>query len=174
MMKRLIAAAMVFSFAMPAAAEVTIAETGFAVSNEAVVAASREDVWAALVEPSRYWNGEHSWSGDAANFSLDPVAGGCFCENWDGGSVEHLRVAMARPGEQLILRGALGPLITQGLAGSMNWELIEEGENTRIRQNYIVGGHMTAFDIPSIAPAVDAVLREQLERLAALFPAAQD
>ena len=161
--------------ALPAQAEVVIGEHGFATSNTATVSAPPGEVWAALVQPSRYWNGEHSWSADAANFSLDPVAGGCFCESLDGGgSVEHAHVIMVQPGSTLRLSGALGPLQGEALNGTLTWQLAAAEKGTRIEQSYVVGGHFASFPIETIAPAVDAVVREQLGRLAALFPAAQD
>lgn len=155
--------------AAPAAAEVTIADGGFSTMNSVTIAAPPADVWEVLVEPARYWNPEHSWSGDAINFSLDPVAGGCFCEGLpDGGSAEHMRVVMVQPGRMLRLSGALGPLQSEGLAGSLTWQLEAVDGGTRVTQSYVVGGHMR-FDRDEIAPAVDGVVRQQLERLAALF-----
>jgi uncharacterized protein YndB with AHSA1/START domain len=169
-MTRLFLAAAMVVAAVPAQAEVTISDTGFATSNSATVSASPQDVWAALVEPSRYWNPDHSWFGQASGFSLDPVAGGCFCEaNESGGSVEHMRVTMVQPGTTLRLAGALGPLQSEGLAGSLTWQLEPvEGGGTRITQTYSVGGHMQ-FDREALAPVFDGVVREQLQRLAALF-----
>ncbi|MEO1168904.1 MAG: SRPBCC family protein [Pseudomonadota bacterium] len=172
MKKSLLLAA--FCFATPAAAEVTISDQGFATSNSATVSATPEEVWAALIEPSRYWNGDHSWSGDAANFSLEPVAGGCFCETWgEGNSVEHMRVVMVQPGSILRLAGALGPLQSEGLAGALTWQLEPVDGGTRITQTMSVGGHMQ-FDRESFPPIVDSVVRQQLEGLAALFPDSQD
>lgn len=156
--------------AAPVSAEVSLSDTGFTATNSAAVSAGPADVWAALTDPARYWNPDHSWFGDAAGFSLDPVAGGCFCENnAGGGSAEHMRVVMVQPGQLLRLSGALGPLQGEGLAGSLTWQLEEIEEGTRITQTYAVGGHMQ-FDPEELAPVVDAVVREQLERLAALFP----
>ncbi len=162
-------AALLIGMAGPAVAEVSIGEHGFTTSNSATVSASPDAVWAALIDPAQYWNGEHSWGGDAAAFSLDPRAGGCFCETLpDEGSVEHMRVTMVQPGRTLRLSGALGPLQSEGLAGSLTWQLEPVDGGTRIVQSYAVGGHM-AFPVEAIAPAVDGVVREQLERLAALF-----
>ena len=155
--------------ASAASAEVTIGEHGFTTVNGATVAASPDEVWTALIDPARYWNPEHSWYGDAANFSLDPVAGGCFCEIDGERSAEHMRVVAVDPGSLLRLAGALGPLQREGLSGGMTWQLEPVEEGTRITLRYVVGGHSQAFPIDTIAPAVDGVLREQLERLAALF-----
>jgi hypothetical protein len=41
----------------------------------------------------------------------------------DGGSVEHLQVVYAAPGQGLRLRGALGPLQTEGVDGTLSWAL---------------------------------------------------
>lgn len=156
--------------AAPAAAEVAVSDTGFATSNAATVAAPPEEVWTALVAPARWWNPAHSYSGEAVNFSLDPRPGGCFCETvGERGGVEHMRVVLAMPARTLRLAGALGPLQGEGVAGAMTWELEPVEGGTRIVQSYVVGGHMR-FETATIAPLVDGVVGEQLERLAALFP----
>jgi uncharacterized protein YndB with AHSA1/START domain len=156
--------------AAPLKAEVTLSDTGFTATNSADVSASPAEVWGALIDPARYWNPDHSWFGEASGFSLDPVAGGCFCEaNDSGGSVEHMRVVMVLPDQMLRLSGALGPLQSEGLAGALTWQLEETEGGTRITQTYSVGGHMQ-FDREELAPVVDGVVREQLDRLAALFP----
>ncbi|MEM8696582.1 MAG: SRPBCC domain-containing protein [Pseudomonadota bacterium] len=168
-MARYLAILAALAMAAPANAEVEIGDNGFATSNSATVSATPDEVWAALIEPSRYWSGDHSWSGDAANFSLDPVAGGCFCEIWgEGNSVEHMRVVMVQPGSILRLSGALGPLQSEGLAGALTWQLEPVDGGTRITQTMSVGGHMQ-FDRESFPPVVDSVVRQQLDGLVALF-----
>lgn len=162
-------AALLLVGAVPAAADVTVAESGFATANSVTVAATPQEVWAALIEPSRYWNPEHSWFGDAANFSLDPVAGGCFCEIDGEQSVQHMRVVLAQPGAVLRLTGALGPLQAEAIVATMTWQLEPIDGGTRITQSYVASGHMTGSDFETIAPLVDSVLREQLDRLAGLF-----
>ena len=80
-----------------------------------------------------------------------------------------MRVVMVQPNQMLRLTGALGPLQSEGLAGALTWQLEESEGGTRITQTYSVGGHMQ-FDRETLAPVVDGVVREQLDRLAALFP----
>jgi uncharacterized protein YndB with AHSA1/START domain len=156
--------------ATPAAADVKIGESGFVVENKAVAAAAPDAVWAALVAPARYWSPDHSYSGKAENFTLDAKAGGCFCEALpSGGSVEHMRVVFAMPGNTLRLVGGLGPLQSEGVAATLTWALKPVPNGTEITQTYVVGGHMR-FDVPATAPLVGQVLNEQLTRLAALFP----
>jgi uncharacterized protein YndB with AHSA1/START domain len=162
--------------AAPAAAEVKEAgEGGFTLSFVHKVAASPAAVWAALAEPARWWSKDHSWSGDAKNFSLDPRAGGCFCERWGTGaaatSVEHARVVFAAPGTQLRMVGALGPLQGEALTGTLTFALKSAGGVTTVTVDYVVGGH-ARFPLKDIAPAVDGVIGEQARRLAALFPPA--
>jgi uncharacterized protein YndB with AHSA1/START domain len=162
--------------AAPAAAEVKGAsDSGFAVSHVHRVAATPAAVWTALAAPSRWWSGAHSWSGDARNFSLEPSAGGCFCERWGAGdaasSVEHGRVIYAVPGSQLRMVGAFGPLQSEALAGTFTVTLTADGGGTKIAIDYVVGGH-ARFALKELAPAVDQVIGEQASRLAALFPPA--
>lgn len=156
--------------ASPLNAEVTLSDTGFTANNSAAVSASPAEVWVRLIDPAQYWNPDHSWFGEASGLSLDPVAGGCFCEaNDSGGSAEHMRVVMVQPDQMLRLLGALGPLQSEGLVGALTWQLEEIEGGTRITQTYSVGGHMQ-FDREELAPVVDGVVREQLDRLVALFP----
>lgn len=142
---------------------------GFEVSATTTIAASPAEVYAALVQINRWWNGEHSYSGDAANMSLDPRAGGCFCERLaDGGSIEHMRVVYAQPGKALRLRGALGPLQAEGVDGALTWTLAPHGAGTIVTQHYVVGGYVRN-GIDKFAPIVNQVLGEQLGRLKGLI-----
>ena len=164
------AALLLALLASPAAAEVVTSDAGFVITNRATVAAPPAEVWAALITPARYWNPQHSYSGQARNMTLEARAGGCFCEALaDGGSVEHMLVVMVMPNRTLRLSGGLGPLQSEGLAGALTWQLEPAEGGTRITQTYVVGGNMR-MDRAVVAPGVDMVLREQLERLAALFP----
>src|SRR6267154_1266310 len=112
-----------------------------------------------------WWNPEHTYSHDAKNLSIDPRPGGCFCEKLpNGGGVEHLRVVYVAPPEVLRLSGGLGPLQGSGVAGSMTWKLTGDGDHTRVQLSYSVGGFIVGgFD--KIAPAVESMLNEQLNRL---------
>jgi uncharacterized protein YndB with AHSA1/START domain len=151
----------------PAAAEVTGQNaSGFATAGTIVIAGAPERVWSALILPGRWWNSEHSWSGNAANLTLDPRAGGCFCEALpDGGSVEHMRVVYADPARQLRMVGALGPLQGEGLAATLTITLEKSDKGTRLTWSYKVGGY-TDLPLAQIAPAVDGVVSEQVQRLA--------
>jgi len=154
----------------PAAAEVVeAAEGGFVVEVTARVPVAPGEAWAALIAPAEWWDADHTWSGDASNLSLEPAAGGCFCEVLPrGGSVEHMRVIYSAPEQLLRMAGALGPLQSEALAGALTIELAPEGDDTRIEWTYVVGGH-ARLRLAEVATAVDAVLASQLGRLEALL-----
>jgi hypothetical protein len=157
---------------LPAAAEVAASsDAGFVSHNEATVIASPDTAFAALAKPDDWWNGEHSYSGDAANMTLEPVAGGCFCEKIPegGGSVEHMRVVYFDPRVRTIrLRGALGPLQGEALTGTLTMTVEPVGTGAKISWDYVVGGY-ARFSLQELAPAVDGVVAEQINRLAALL-----
>lgn len=145
-------------------------ESGFTVAHTAQVAASPADVWKMLRMPQNWWSKEHSWSGDAANFWLDSQAGGCFCEKLPDtgaglGSVQHARIVFAKPNELLRLSGALGPLQGEAAGGTLTIQIKETPTGSALRFDYVVGGYMR-FKVADIAPAVDAVIGEQIKGLA--------
>lgn len=161
------AAVLAFTAAGASAAVSHQGDGGFATHDEAVVAANAEDVWITLTDPASWWNPEHSWSGNAANFTLFPVAGGCFCEELpeSRGSVEHMRVIYSDPEKLLRLSGALGPLQSEALTGTLTITLEPIDGGTKISWDYVVGG-FARFDLAALAPVVDGVQSEQLGRLA--------
>ena len=148
---------------------VAVAADGFVSEHELVIQGAPARVFQALTDEVRaWWDGNHSWSGDAANFSLDARAGGCFCEVLPGGgSVEHMRVVFVQPGKLLRLAGGLGPLQGMGVSGAMDFALsaTEEG-HTRVRYRYVVNGFVPGGLEPMAEP-VDRVQLGQLQRLAA-------
>ena len=62
------------------------------------------------------------------------------------------------------LSGGLGPLQGSGVAGSMTWKLTGDGDHTRVQLSYSVGGFIGG-EFDRIAPAVESMLNEQLNRL---------
>ena len=156
----------IFAVAGPAAAEVkSAAPNGFEVASITTVAAPPERVYAALGEVGHWWSPAHTFSKDAANLSIELRAGGCFCERLkQGGSVQHLQVVYAAPGEGLRLRGALGPLQIEGVDGTLSWTLKPAEGGTSVTQSYVVGGYIRS-GMEQWAPRVDRVLDEQLQRL---------
>ena len=153
-----------------AAAEVQSAGAGgFEVRQTVHVAATADKAFAALLQPAHWWSSEHTFSGNAANLTLDARAGGCWCESLpQGGSVEHLHVIYVAPGKVLRLRGALGPF--QGLAvdGVMTWSVKPGASGTDISLSYAIGGY-AKDGFENLAKGADHVLGEQIERLRKLI-----
>lgn len=144
---------------------------GFAIKQRVDVTADPFAVYALLQQPSRWWNGEHSYSGDARNMTLDARVGGCFCEaiaakdGLHAGSVEHGRVIYAVPGRTLRLVGSLGPLQAEAVTGTLTFTLEPLGSGgTRIDMTYVVGGYVRG-GAEKLAGAVDGVLGQQLQGL---------
>lgn len=122
-------------------------------------------VWAALSDIGKWWDPEHTYSGDARNLSLDPVVRGCFCEKLSLYSgVEHARVVYAQPAKTLRLVGALGPLQEYGVSGSMTWQIEPAAGGSRIVLIYNVGGFADR-PLSEWAPLVDEVVGGQAQRL---------
>jgi len=143
-----------------------IAPNGFLVKFDVSINAPAPKVYDALVgQIGSWWNPEHTYSHDAKNLSIDARPGGCFCEKLpNGGGLEHLRVVYVAPPHVMRFSGALGPLQASGVAGSMTWKLTGGPGNTGLELSYSVGGFIPGgFD--KMAPAVEAMLREQLDRL---------
>src|SRR5262249_53945435 len=143
-----------------------VTPTGFLVKLEANINAPAAKVYDALIgQIGSWWNPEHTYSHDAKNLSIDAPPGGSFCEKLANcGRIEHLRVVYVAPPQVARFSGALGPLQASGVAGSMTWKLTGGPDNTRLELSYSVGGFIQG-GFEKIAPAVEAMLREQLDRL---------
>jgi uncharacterized protein YndB with AHSA1/START domain len=129
------------------------------------IAAPAPQVYQTFLRLGSWWSKEHTFSGNAANLTLRAVPGGCWCEKLpDGGGVQHMTVVYVAPGQRITLSGALGPLQTAGVAGAMSFSFVSKGSGTELVMTYSVGGYYPD-GLASIAPGVDAVLREQLLRL---------
>lgn len=178
MIRYLPAAALALVLAAPAAAEVVQTSAGHFVTRDSVtVKAAPKAAWLALIEPAGWWDNTHTWSGKAANMSLLPQGGGCFCERLPekesasevglAGSAQHMTVVMAEPMKVLRMRGALGPLQSEPVDGvlTITMQPDKASGGTKLTMEYVVGGHMR-YEVPKISKAVDEVMSLQLGRLA--------
>lgn len=148
-----------------AAAVKDAAPNGFTIENEQVVAVDPGTAWKALVEDiDRWWPKDHTWWGAASTLSIDPRAGGCFCEIGRDGKqqAQHMTVGFVDPGKTLRLLGGLGPLQGMGLSGAMEFRLSPgQDGGTRIVLHYRTGGY-TPDDLSKFAAVVDKVQGLQL------------
>ncbi len=161
--RRLTAAALL-ALAAPALAEVTAnAPDGFTVVHKSTANVPPAAMWRALLDWQGWWPAAHSYSGSAANLSLNPVAGGALREKWAGGEVLHATVLQARTERLLRLDGAFGPLQAMPVTAIMDLALAPDGTGTKISLTYRVSGPA----IGQFAPAVDSVLSDAFTQLAA-------
>ena len=122
-------------------------------------------IWAALSDISKWWDPDHTYSGDARNLTLDPQVRGCFCEKLGlYAGIEHASVVYAQPAKTLRMSGALGPLQEFGVTGVMTWQIESAAGGSRITFTYNVGGFADR-PLADWAPIVDEVLGGQLQRL---------
>ena len=177
---------MAASLLAASAGQAKVVETGaerFVTRDTASVKTAPLATWLALIKPGEWWNSQHSWSGDAKNMTLTPQGGGCFCERIPvgdtgnssamEGSARHAEVLQAFPMKVLRMRGGFGPLQGEPATGVLTITLKEVPGGTRILWEYNVGGPMR-YKLAEIAPAVDAVMTEQLKRLQAYLGALED
>lgn len=158
---------------------VSSAPNGFEVRAVRVVKAQPDKVWDAIGRVGAWWDPAHSFSGKAENLSLSLEAGACFCETIPAGTavgnggttavagtVIHGRVLMSMPYQRATLDSGLGPILSEGATGRLSWVLKPVEGGTEITQTYVVGGYIRG-GADKLAPAVDGVLGQALERLQA-------
>lgn len=151
---------------MPAYCEVISAsKSGFIVENTITTSATKEATWRALVNNvNDWWPKDHTWWGETSTLSIDPTAGGCFCEFNNDKSAEHLRVTFVDPNKSMRLTGGLGPLQGLGMYGALSFTLTQEQGVTSVAMRY----HVQAYyedDLPGLARIVDQVQALQLNGL---------
>jgi uncharacterized protein YndB with AHSA1/START domain len=164
-MKILIAAAAVGLLASAAHAEVTDkSAAGFEITQKATIAAPAAKVYAALLTPGAWWNKDHSWSGSAANLSID-LGAACFCETLPKGYVRHMTVVFVDGATTLRLFGGLGPMQFTGASGHLAFALKPAGDKTELTLTYDVGGYAKGGLADKWAAPVDGVLGDAVARL---------
>ena len=143
----------------------SVGDSGFTSKNSVAIAAPPAKVWDAFVLVSKWWDPGHTWSGDAANLTIDARPQGCFCEKLPaGGGVRHMTVVFASPGKLLRFEGGLGPFQALGVSGSLSWSIESAETGSSVTFQYAIGGYMPG-GFKELAGGSDGVLRSQLERL---------
>ena len=139
---------------------------GFTVKVTMHIQSTPDDVYRRLVHNvGEWWNPAHTYSGDSRALTIDNRAPGCFCERLPNlGTVRHMEVIMAAPGERLVMSGALGPLQPYAVTGVMTVQLSADSGGTKLAATYAVGGYLPA-GLNTWAAPVDSVLTEQFTRL---------
>lgn len=135
----------------------------FALRYEIDLESPPEDMWTALQEIGLWWDGAHTYSGDAANMTLALEPGGCLCERMpDGTLFEHGRVRVADPGTGVLLDAPLGPLKDAATMAqwSIGWTGSAIGHGWTLVISYVVRGP----GVGAWAEGVDSVMRGQYGR----------
>ncbi|MEM7456559.1 MAG: ATPase [Planctomycetota bacterium] len=119
-----------------------------------------------LVEEFSMWyDASHSYSGEAANLSLD-LEEKCMLERLpDGGYVRHMEIVFHQPGKVFRMTGGLGPLQGMGVTGALTYEFVEGDEGTEVKMTYNVSG-ASSLQLDAIAVPVNQVLGLQMDRFA--------
>jgi hypothetical protein len=157
-----------FPHASEVRAEVAVADaTGFITRSVVSIAAPPSQVYARFLKIGDWWNDAHTWSGKAANMSIEAEPGGCWCERLaSGGVIEHGRVTYLEPGKVLRFRAGLGPLHDAAAAGTLTVEFAAgEAGTTNVTLKYAVLLFNPPKGAAAMAPLVDQVLAEQLTLL---------
>ncbi|CAG0998160.1 hypothetical protein BURK1_02673 [Burkholderiales bacterium] len=142
----------------------TSSPEGFQLLFNERVAAPPAAVYAAVGQVERWWSPDHTYSGDATNLSLAMQPGGCFCERWKDGAVEHGRVILLMRDQAVRLDAALGPLQNKAVSGVFTILMKPEEGGTALTVGYRVNG-AAASALDKDAAAVDGVLALQVQRL---------
>jgi uncharacterized protein YndB with AHSA1/START domain len=157
----------IFAAAPTVSAEVVQSSpAGVTLQHRYDIGATPAEAWQALVHPGSWWPQDHNWSGNSSNMRLVPEAGGCFCEQWEGGSVEHGRVISAMEPRLLRFEGALGPLQEMAVTAVLTVALEPTESGTKAVVTYRVSGD-ASHAIDQFAPVVDQVVGQQFGAFAA-------
>ena len=154
--------------ASPAAAEVQSASAnGFVIEQRIATRLDPASLYGRFTDIGRWWDNEHTYSGNSTNLSLALKAGGCFCERLpNGGGIEHMRVIYADPGKRLVMSGALGPLLYEAVTGIMDVQVKPNGQGSELVLTYKAAGFANG-GADRLASLVDQVLGRQLALLKA-------
>lgn len=170
-MKRFIIAAAFALVAGAAHAEVVDSATnGFTSRHVVTVALTPQAAYDRFVNIGTWWDGAHTYSGDARKLTLIPRPGGAWTEALGGGDfVEHARVIFAQRGKTLRFSGCLGPLQQMGVSCVMTATFAAEGAGTKVTFTTTAGGYFPG-GAAQIAAPVDGVLGQAMARYANTSP----
>jgi uncharacterized protein YndB with AHSA1/START domain len=153
-------------------AEVIAAEAnGFITRATVSVGAGPEQVFTRFAEIGRWWNDAHTWSGKASNMSIALAPDGCWCEKLpNGGFIEHGRLIYLERAKMLRFRAALGPMHEAAALGTLTVAFEpEQGGKTKLTLTYAAMLFQPGAGAAPLAPLVDQVMTEQVERLKQSF-----
>jgi uncharacterized protein YndB with AHSA1/START domain len=140
------------------------------VEHKLSTSAEPAKLYRALGQINRWWSSKHTFSGSATNLSLRTEAGGCFCERWKDGSVEHGRVIQTTRDKLVRLSTALGPMMDMAVTGVLTFQFQprparpDAPGGTDLLVTMRVSGD-PSHALAALGTPVDGVIGEQAARL---------
>ena len=139
--------------------------SGFTVKVTLNVQSAPENVYRKFVgNVGEWWDSTHTFSGNSRNLMIDDRPMGCFCEKLPNGAVRHMEVVRLDSPKTIVMIGALGPLQSMALSGSLTVMFTPLNGGTKLEVTYAVGGY-DPQGFKELAPAVDSVITGQFVRL---------
>lgn len=168
-MRLMIIAWLVF-LAMPTFAKVdNQSEQHFVIKHEFTVDIPVTKVFQKFKQVELWWEGSHSFTGDASNLYFDFDKQRCYCEQIPtGGFVEHLSVIHVTDNQKVVFSGGLGPLQDHPVSGKLIWQFEQQDNKTKVSLEYRVFGFIVG-GMDKWPSAVDYVLGVQVKRLEQLL-----
>lgn len=144
---------------------ISSASDGFQIKIVKTTDADPATAFDCLVNVSQWWDADHTYSGNSENLTMD-LRKRCLSERLDGGFVRHMEIVFCQTGKTFRMTGGLGPLQGMGVSGAMTFTFAPNGDDgkTKLELTYNVTGS-EAQKLDKIAPAIDSVLNQQLDRL---------
>ena len=139
-------------------------DTGFTLVITGEVKTTPVEAYDQFIRIEEWWLKGHTWYGKSENLSIEPRAGGCFCEISGDNQVLHMLVSYVQPGVELKMVGGLGSLQMMGVHGGMSWRFEPMADGTRIIQPYNVTGYAPG-GLKDVADIVDSIQTSQLNAL---------
>lgn len=135
----------------------------FQVQTVVEIQANLGDTFDRFENIGTWWNPSHTFEGDASEyrFNLEKQA---LIESIEGGFVRHMDIIYWKPESRVVLRGGLGPLLTEAVDGILIFDFKEKEGTTLVAMKYTVSGRLDKGSLGEWANAVDYVLDEQLQR----------
>jgi hypothetical protein len=165
-MRALIITGLALFLPTPAAAQIVDRHAdGFTLRYADTVEVGRGDVAMAVEAMGAWWDGDHTYTGSAANLSLDPRVGGCFCEAMpDGSMFEHGRIT-ALDDDHLVLDAPLGPLKGMATRAELTFTWPDTASRTHDETGVVMVFVVQGPGLGAFADAVDQVMGGQHARL---------
>lgn len=155
---------------LPAQADVVASAPGhYELAHSATSELSPDEMWARLLDVPAWWQDAHTYSGSAANLSLDARAGGLWREDWEGGSVAHGTVLLVQPPTAdapgtLRVDAPFGPLQERDVRVVWTITVAPHADGSEVTFRELASGPERS-GLDTLAPAVDFVKGEALKSL---------